>query len=156
MDSLPWLLLFLGLVFIFIEIFFVPGVGIAGIIGFCLLMIGIFVVGREFGVMAGALSFLGSAGLIVAFYFLFFRSPASKLMILKDQITSKSQETILQPGMEGVTQTSLYPVGKARFEIEGQEKLFDVSSESGFVDRNQPIVVTEVSKFKVRVRRKDA
>ncbi len=73
-------------------------------------------------------------------------------LVLSDAVHANAQtnEGDLLLGREGVTQTALRPAGKADF---GSERL-DVTSDGGFIDAGQPVVVTLVDGPRIVVTKK--
>lgn len=146
----------IGLFLLFLEIFFIPGFGFFGISGLVLLLAAIFMIGKHKGPEWGAGAFLLSGILIAALFYLFFRSPASKLLVAKDHFENQSErkpETDLQIGSVGTAITPLYPIGKALFMIHGKEHPIDVSTSGEFLDKGLEIQITRIDGNRIFVKR---
>lgn len=154
MEQWIWPLIIVGLLFIFVEIFFVPGIGLAGVIGCVALLLGIYFMGMSHGAVYAAVSFLGSIVLIAGFFVLFFKSPMSKLLILQDQQKPADQraENLLEPGSQGYCLTDLRPSGKASFKTEKGELRVDVSTNGSFIESGSEVVVQHVEGNRIFVR----
>lgn len=156
MENLTLFLLLVGLLLIFLEIFLIPGIAVVGLIGFIMLVIGIYRVAQELGAGAAVITFVACGLIVGALFALFFRSPASKLIISQDRFSSleerKKQPAVIQLGAHGTALTDLYPYGKASFEIEGQKKTLDVSAEASFVESGAGVVVTRVEGTRIFVK----
>lgn len=170
------LLVAAGLILIGLEIFVIPGFGIAGIIGVAILLIGLIAtfvpadwpdqgpfhlpttqyawVALQNGIIAVSVSLVASLiGMIVLSRY-FGRMPyLNKLVLANPQPQQVSLEdwfgSLPQPGEEGVTIGPLRPAGKARF----GDKLADVVAEGDFIEPDQPIEVLERIGNRIVVRR---
>jgi len=154
MNELMWFLILTGLVLVFLELFFVPGHGVPGIVGFILLLVGIYLVGRNYGAIAAAGLFFAAIILIAGSFILFFRSSASKWIVLRSPSSSLSvsEELLLKIGARGFCRTPLYPTGKALFVVDGREKTIDVSTYGEYVEEGKEIEVVKVEGSRVTVK----
>jgi len=145
MEYWAYVLIAAGLLLLFVEIFFIPGFGLAGILGLLCLLGGIYMFSKEHGPLYAALLFVGCVGVLVATFMLFFRSPASNLLILKDKLRGQNVEKPALPlGQRGITLTPLYPTGKAAFVVEGGEKRLDVIAGGEFIELGKDVRVTRI------------
>ncbi|MFP4497222.1 MAG: NfeD family protein [Vulcanimicrobiota bacterium] len=154
----PWWSIFVfaaGLIFLALEIFVVPGVGITGITGVILTLSGLFIATGD--LFQGGISMLASlilAAMVVAV--IFKRLPKSKLwkkLTLEVRQTSKDgyQSVKVRKDLEGQigeTLTDLRPTGVAL--INGER--VDVVSEGSFVKKDSNVQVTKIQGAKVVVR----
>ena len=146
MDYIFWLII--GLVLMAIELV-IPG-GIAGLIGYCLFMWGVFI--GLGGTDIALYAVLGITIVLVVVLLTFF----GKLFTLGQRSTTKAgyvSNDVLKDlaGKEGVAHTTLRPAGIAK--IDGN--LVDVVTEGDFIDAGSPIVVLRVVGGRNIVRKRD-
>lgn len=150
-------LLVAGLLLMLIEIFLVPGLGVAGILGFLMSMAAVYLIGRDHGALMAIAAFLASMAIVVGCFFAFLRSPASRAFIHKGNIAEKSHSNMERySGARGVSVTRLSPTGKACFVLDGKESVLEVSSEGEFIDPERDIEVSKVEGHRIFVRIKGA
>jgi membrane-bound serine protease (ClpP class) len=160
------LMFVVGLGLILVEVFVIPGFGIAGISGIILIIASLFLA------MVGADPFLDidavslaiiklTVGLAAALILIFLlarylpKSNVFKKFILSEEekategYTSRVNYSELL-GVEGVAVTTLRPAGTA--ELNG--KRVDVVTDSEYIEHGKPIVVTAVEGMRVVVREK--
>ncbi|HWQ42992.1 MAG TPA: NfeD family protein [Desulfosporosinus sp.] len=152
-------LIVLGVFFLALEVFVIPGFGVSGILGMGALITGIFLVTDSLleGVLytGGALIVLG----IIAY--LSFRSPRTRRLWQKFSLTTRQTskggyvapkvhyETYL--GRVGVSLTLLRPAGTADFDGEH----LDVVTEGGFIGPGTSIRVISVEGTRIIVREEE-
>jgi membrane-bound serine protease (ClpP class) len=171
------LILFLGgLVFLGMELFVIPGFGIAGISGVLMLGISLVMAGQSFavphtsqelntslaqvGIVAGSsLAFLIAAA-IVSRYLGAIPVARSLMLEVPQPATASPPSKESAPvipgfaapgislGQQGTADSPLRPAGKARF----GNQYVDVVSDGTYVDRGQPVRVVEISGNRVVVR----
>ncbi len=169
------LLFVVGLAFVLLELFVLPGMGVFGLGGIGMIFVSIvlamqtFVIPRtaeDYAQLPVSLSmiFAAVAGLLVAMFF--FRKYLAHMPVFKRLMLNSpgSDDSLLDMdqresmvnwqhllGQSGRTVTPLVPAGKAKF---GHE-VIDVVSEGLLIDPEQPVVVIEVSGNRVVVRPDD-
>jgi len=166
------LLFLIGLILIAIEIFVIPGFGVAGISGVLLVFVALVlslvenvvfdfepVDTQRLGVaiMTVVVGIFG--GFILSLYlgkklFSAHSGPFKNLALntvqdVKDGYLNVDASFVALKGKTGTAQTVLRPGGKVL--IEGE--VYDAVAESGFIDRNETIVVTRVSTSQLYVER---
>jgi membrane-bound ClpP family serine protease len=153
-----WLLIatfiVIGLIFLALEILVIPGVGIAGVIGFILIAIGIWQAYAGHGMVAGHLVLAGTFALTVITLVLSLRSKTWRKLALSTSIESKVNvidHELIKTGDVGKTISRLAPMGKAM--INGE--FYEVSTYGDFIDPKTEIVVEKIEYNKVIVKRKD-
>jgi len=145
-----------GVVLLLLEIFVIPGFGIAGISGIALILISIFL---TLGGGVGAIYTIGIVALILlvsslVLLFFFPKLPIWKKLGLLRRETKKEgyvavkEEKHLE-GKEGKAITMLRPAGVV--EIEG--KRYDALTDGEFIEKGKKIVVTRVEGGKIFVKR---
>ena len=147
-------LIIIGLVFLALEILVIPGVGIAGIIGFILIAFGVWQTYAAHGMLAGHLVLAGTFALTILTLVLSLRGKTWKKLALSTAIDSKVNtidEKLLKPGDSGKTVSRLAPMGKAL--INGE--FYEVSTNGDFIDQQTEIEVLKIEYNKIIVKRKD-
>ncbi len=144
------ILIFLGLLLLLIEFSVLPGVTIAGIGGFILLGLSVYIAFSEYGTVIGiiTLAFVLIASPMLVYYF--FKSKAGKKMVLDSAIDSKVEtvdEEKIKVGDSGITIGRLAPSGKAR--VSGE--VVEAQSTGGFIDHNTEIKVLKILSNKIIV-----
>lgn len=163
-QSMEILAFLLGLLLLLVEIFVIPGFGIAGISGIVLIVGGLtlsLLGNRDFDFQQVSAADSGRAaltvlvGLGIGFALILWLShkigskgPLHRVALnadLGEAISSPTHQELI--GKEGIAQTVLRPSGKVQ--IEGQ--IYDGISESGFVEKGEPIVVIKSENAQVYV-----
>ncbi len=168
--SLEIILFLLGIVLLVVEIFLIPGFGVAGISGIILMVFALILSRQEFVIPTVpwqwdiflrnlriiGFSFVGSLVLLVLLLRIFPRTPGLKRLILESrQETSagytvqSSEASALLSGRRGTAVTALRPAGKADFDGE----ILVVETDGEFVEPGSPVEVIEVSGNRTLVRR---
>jgi membrane-bound serine protease (ClpP class) len=161
------LVAFVGIVLIALEIFVIPGFGIAGISGIVLLLFGLTTSllrndGLDYsGVSTYAFAesiatvLIGMAGALGLFLFaskIFSESPLFKKMVLSTEMSSASGYSaaieLPSPGSRGTTTTFMRPSGKVKI----GDQIYTASCESGFLEANVAIEVIAVTGGNLVVR----
>ncbi len=145
------LLILLGLVLLLIEFAVIPGITIAGVGGFLLLIISVYVAFSELGRVGGFVTLAVVLILAPVMIYYFFKSRTGKKMILQKNIEGKidliNDEKILV-GDTGKTIGRLAPMGKAR--VNGE--IVEAQSVGGFVDQHADIEVVKILSNKIIVK----
>lgn len=164
------LLFVVGLILISIEIFVIPGFGVAGIIGITFVVAGLtlsliendffdfsftpkFEISKAFIRVVGTLS--GGMILMAIFGKSLFNTPAMKRIMLMDEqrssegyvISHESQEQLL--GSVGIAVTDLRPSGK----VEIDDEIYDAVTEGGFITRGNNVKVIKTEGYSIIVRK---
>jgi membrane-bound serine protease (ClpP class) len=158
-----FLLVSLGLILVAMEIFFIPGFGIAGVFGILALMggLGLSLIGSG-ATWDSWLSALGQVALslfvaiLVALFLLryFQRLPFGKRLLLKTSLLSKEGYASSPEGDQawlgkrGTAATDLHPSGIAH--LNGDR--VDVVSDGDFINAGQPVEVARVDGNRIVVR----
>ena len=111
-------LLILGLALVIVEVIFVPGTTVVGVIGVIFAGTGVLFTFREYGSETGYYVLLGSSAVTAMALYFSFKSNAWSHFANKSAITSKVNEGLnatLQLGDEGVAVSSLKPMGTVQF-----------------------------------------
>ncbi len=144
------LLICIGLLLIIIELIFVPGTTIVGILGFALTGIGIWIGYAALGTTTGHV-ILGASSLIavIAFFYSFRSDVWSKFALNErnDGHVNEDDAHTLEVGEEGKAVSALRPQGTAIF----GERLHEVQTRGEFVSPNTPIRILKLSQNKIVV-----
>ena len=143
-------LIVIGLALLIIELIFVPGTTVVGIIGLVCTVAGIWVSFKHFGAPVGwtvtSLSAVVAGGLFVYS----FRAGAWKKFALHATIDSKVNQDrplLVDVGSEGIALSALRPIGKAEFD--GSE--MEVRTLGDFVTTHSALRVIKIEGRKVIV-----
>lgn len=141
-----------GLALIVVEIIFIPGTTIAGIGGFVCSAYGVYLSFQEFGTQGGILTVIFTVTVSLIALVVSFKTRSWELFSLKKTMKSKVNEEFRLPlnvGDQGVTISSLRPIGKALF----NDHELEVTSLDGFVEEKQAIKIIKVEGQKVIVEK---
>ncbi|HET9571644.1 MAG TPA: NfeD family protein [Bacteroidales bacterium] len=145
-------LIVLGIFFMILEVYLIPGISVAGVASFVCFVVGIVLAYKNLGPVAGTWILAGSMVSLGAVLYWFLRSKTLDRMALKSEIHSKTepfQGLEVKPGDTGITISRLAPIGKIK--ING--KTIEGRSENEMIDQNTPIKVIEVGSYNVLVRK---
>jgi membrane-bound ClpP family serine protease len=146
-------LILVGIILIIVEIIFVPGTTIVGILGFGLVVGGVVMSFNHFGRTTGytvAVATVIATGLVL---FWSLRTKPWKKLSLRNASDSKVNEGAmegLEVGAEGVAVSALRPSGKA--EIAG--KLYEVTTLGHFANAGTAVKVIRISSHQIVVEPK--
>jgi len=152
MDIFIITLLVVGAVILFlVELFFIPGISIAGILALASLTYATYYAFVNLGIAGGFITLAISVIACGASIVIFMKSKTLDRIALTKNITSqvdKHAEQSTQVGDTGITTTRLALIGQA--EING--KIVEVRSVDGFVNEKTPIIVERITDGTVLVR----
>ena len=128
-------LILLGIILILVEIFFVPGVGFVGVIGFLIIFLGIYLA-YDLSTNYGHITLLVGALVSLGLGVLAFRENTWIKLGVKTNLAGKSKssssETGLAVGDQGKAVGRIAPIGKAKFGVDIVEvKAFNNMIEPG-------------------------
>jgi membrane-bound ClpP family serine protease len=153
-----WLLIFtfifIGLIFLALEILVIPGVGIAGIVGFILIAVGVWQAYAGHGSVAGHLVLGGTLLLTVLTLVLSLRGKTWRRLALSTSIDSRVNVidgSKIKTGDTGKTVSRLAPMGKALI----NDEFYEVSTNGDFIDQQTEIIVIKIEFNKIIVKRKE-
>ena len=145
----------LGVIFMLIEIFLLPGISIAGIAGAIFLIGGIAYAYIFQGSTVGNITLAGTALLMGGSFFWLLKSKSLRKISLETNIEGKVDTSSLQKisaGDTGVSLSRLNPIGQVFInDVEVEGKSFD----GEFIDEDTEIEVVRVETYNVLVRRKE-
>jgi membrane-bound ClpP family serine protease len=143
-------LLLIGLSLIIVELVFIPGTTIVGLLGLIFTIVGIVISYNYFGRDIGLYILTGTLVTSLVALFYSFRSGAWSRFSLKSSSDSKVNEGIndaLQSGDEGITISALRPIGKAMF----HEKTFEVKTSGNYLEQGQRVKIVQIQSSQIIV-----
>ncbi len=146
------ILILVGLLMMILEMIVIPGVGFAGIAGFILMAVAIWLAYSREGVMAGNITLGGIVIVNAVGLILVLRSKTWKNAALKTVNSGTIvgvKESNLHVGDMGVTISRCAPMGKAEF----NGAFFEVSTLSDFIDQKQNIEIIRISGNKIFIKK---
>lgn len=144
------ILIFFGLGFIVAEIIFIPGTTLLGLLGLIFTITGIVLGYLSFGTGIGSIVMVITIILGFSIIIYSFKSGVWEKFALKSSIDSKFNEgniENLQVGEEGITISSLRPMGKADF----RDKIFEVSTLGNFLPSGTKVRVVSIKNTKIYI-----
>lgn len=141
----------LGLVFLFIEVFLIPGTAFVGVLGAVLMIAGMIATYDKYGSTSGHIVLAFSLITFFVMLVIGFKRISQLKWADKENIDSRVNELdegIVKTGERGVAFSDLRPNGKALF---GNQRV-EVFSTGEFIKKNQLIEVTNVSSQKIFVK----
>lgn len=145
------LLLLIGLALIIIEVVFVPGTTIVGLMGVIFAGAGIIISYRHFGSDVGFYILLGTGAITAIALYFSFRSEAWTRFANKSSMNSKVNEgstDTLKLGDEGVALSALRPMGTVDFKS-GQ---FEVKTLGDYVDVGTRVRIVHIDGAQIIVK----
>jgi membrane-bound ClpP family serine protease len=136
-------LLLIGLVLLIVEMIFIPGTTVVGVLGLIFSVAGIVICYKHFGNEVGFYILMSMVVLTVVALFYSFRSEAWSKFSLKTASDSKVNEGLvahLQIGDEGETVSTLRPTGKAAF----KKYEVEVKSLGDYVETGTPVRILKI------------
>ena len=143
-------LILFGLGLMIVELIFVPGTTVIGIIGFAIYGYGIYQSFLTFGATTGWVVLIATAVVSIVFTVYSLKTNAWDRFALKDVNKGKVNEDInedIQIGEEGISISSIKPIGKAEF----KNQQFEVRSEGNYIEENTPIRVIKIDNKRIFV-----
>jgi len=136
-------LILAGLLLIIVEIVFIPGTTVVGLLGLIFTIVGIVFSYSHFGSEIGFYVLLGTTLVSAGTLYLSFRKGAWKKFSHQSAIDSKVNEGMashLYPGEEGVSVSVLRPMGSAEF----NGKIFEVKTNGEFVNNGIKVKIVKI------------
>lgn len=144
-------LLLIGLALIIVEVVFVPGTTLVGIMGVIFLGAAIMSSYRNYGSDVGFYVLLGTSAVTAVALFFSFRSQAWSRFANNSAINSKVNEGLtssLVMGDEGVALSTLKPIGKVQFK--GKE--YEVKTLGDYVDVGTKVKIVHLQENQIIVK----
>jgi len=145
-------LLVIGVLLVLIEIIFVPGATIVGLLGLVFSALGVVYAFVTFGESTGWYAMGGTVLFNLIVLIIGFRSNVWQRFALKDIMESRSHDDRLlglEIGQKGKTISDLKPYGKAMFD----DKIFEVKSENGFMSPNTEVYIYKLENNRILIKK---
>ncbi len=140
----------IGLALIILELIFVPGTTVVGLLGVVFSIVGVVVSYSHFGNETGFYVLLVSLAISLVAFFYSFRSGAWTKFSLKSSIDSKVNEGMMASvhvGDIGMTVSTLRPMGKAEF----GSQTFEVKTSGNYIERGEKVKITHIESHQIVV-----
>lgn len=145
------ILILVGILMLLIEILVIPGAGVAGIIGFGLMVAGIWIAYTAEGVREGNITLGITLAINVVGLVLALRTKTWNKAMLHTEIDGKTRTIdleLIKVGDKGKTISRCAPMGKAIF----NNLFYEVSAYSDFIDQEKEIEITKISGNKIFIK----
>jgi membrane-bound ClpP family serine protease len=143
-------LLLIGLALIIVELVFIPGTTVVGLLGLIFAIVGVVISYNHFGDAIGFYILMGTLVTTLVAIFYSFRTGSWTRFSLRSSIDSKVNEGLtghLKEGDEGVTMSTLRPVGKAEF----GGKTFEVKTLGNYLEEGRKIRIIHIQSNQIIV-----
>ncbi|MFC2113847.1 NfeD family protein [Bacteroidota bacterium] len=144
------LLLLIGIILFFVELFFIPGTTVVGILGVLLTALGIFLAYKDHGMTTGHITLAVTMVSLVIIIVVGAKTNVWGKLSIKDQITGKAnliEENSVKPGDTGETISAIRPIGKALI----NNVNYEVKSLGEYINSGTAIEVIKVSGNRITV-----
>ena len=152
--EMEWLIVIgfivIGVALAIVEILFIPGTTVFGILGIASYITGIVLAYSYFPSSTAHLFFIGSFVFSIGAVGLSFRGRSWEKFSLKNSNTGKfnqGQTSELSVGQEGLAASNLRPIGKGEFE----NRIYEVTAFGGYIDTGKRIRILKVENRKITV-----
>jgi membrane-bound ClpP family serine protease len=142
-----------GLILLIIEVIFIPGTTIFGIIGLVCLAMGIFMGYNTFGTGTGSIILIVTLIFSTVLIIYSLRGKSWEKYALNTNSDSRfNDETkiTLEVGQEGKSISYLRPSGKAEFD----NKDWEVFAHDSFIESGKPVIIEKIENRKIFVKPK--
>lgn len=153
---MEWLLvtslILIGLGLIVVEIIFVPGTTLVGVVGFVFMLLGIGLSFRYFGGSVGWITTASTVAVTSVTLFFSFKSGVWERFSLKTTSDGKVNDGMVEQvktGTEGITLSALRPSGKAEL----KEKTYEVRTMGNYLEAGTKIRVMQILSNQIIVER---
>lgn len=146
------LIIAIGLLFLFVEVFLIPGTSVLAVLGVVVIGVGIYLGYREFGPSVGNWLVVGSvvgAGATLYIGINRIRSKEWGLHTAVDGKVNVFDYSEYQVGEKGIAATDIRPEGKANFD---NNRRVTVYSQGIFIDAETPVEIIRIKDNKIFVK----
>jgi membrane-bound ClpP family serine protease len=144
-------IILVGLLLVFLEIFFIPGTTLFGILGGVAMLIGVVLMYSYYGKTYGNMTLGISSVAVLLAIVVGFRVIESNKLAMKAEITGKVNEleaSAFKVGDKGITLTELRPNGKANFSGNKTE----VFSNGDYIARDTEVEISKITRDKIFIQ----
>lgn len=143
----------IGIAFLLLELFIIPGISIGGIAGFAFVAAAVGYAFATLGTTAGFVTLACGVLAMGVSIWIFMRSRTLDKMSLDAEVSGTvdaPKDTQVTVGQYGITVSRLAPIGTARFD----NTTIEVKSVEGLIDPNTEVEVVAASGESISVKRK--
>ena len=147
------LLLVFGVALMVLELFFIPGVGVAGVFSVVSMAAGVGLAYIKISPLAGNIALICVLVLLIIAIWLFLSGRTLQKLSLKTEISSKIDlvdSLHIQIGDQALTSSRLAPMGKVTLQT-GEE--VEAESLDGFIDPKTPVEIVRIEGNTVVVKK---
>lgn len=147
------LILLVGWILVFLEVFFIPGITLFAAVGTLTMIAGVVIAYSNFGVVAGTITLVGTALFTFLSIIFGFKTGLFKALTLKDTVKGKMNvvdESEIKVGDVGIALSKISFIGKGLF----NNITYEVQSMGEYIDENAAIEVIKISFNKVFIKQK--
>jgi len=144
------LLVFVGLLLIYLELIFIPGTTFIGLMGIVVAGVGVYIAFDTYGESTGYMVLGGSFAVTVLGLVYSFKAKTWDRFALKDKIEGRFNQDYsqdLKVDMTGVAVSDLKPIGKAEF----NNRAYEVASHGHLVESGQEVRISRIERNKIIV-----
>ena len=144
-------LLIIGLILLMVEMLFIPGTTIVGILGFLVSLAGVVFAFLKFDYNTALWITAGAAVVNLGAVWYGFSSGVWNKFSLKSSMEGGAfdgRTTGLQVGMQGKAISDIKPFGKVIFE----DMVYEVKSEEGFIEVGKNVEIVKIDQNKILVK----
>jgi membrane-bound ClpP family serine protease len=152
--SMMWIiviaLLLIGIALLMAELIFIPGTTVVGLLGLIFSIVGVVISYQHFGSTIGFYVLMVTLAALVVAVFYSFRTGAWTRFSLKSSMNSRVNEGIMATvhiGDEGITISTLRPIGKAQF----HDKTFEVKTSGNYIDQGEKVKIVQIESHQITV-----
>ncbi|HYV94919.1 MAG TPA: hypothetical protein VE978_24305 [Chitinophagales bacterium] len=145
------IILFIGWLLVFLEVFFIPGTALFALIGTMTMIVGVVIAYSNFGVIYGTLTLIGTAVFSLVSIMFGFKSGLLRGLTLRTTNKGKTNEideSKIKAGDVGVALSKIAPIGKGLF----NDVTYEVQTLGEWVIEGTPIEVIKISLNKIFVK----
>jgi membrane-bound ClpP family serine protease len=143
--------LLIGLALIIVELIFIPGTTVVGLLGLIFAITGIVISYNHFGNDIGFYILVATVVTSLVAVWYSFRSGVWSRFSLKSSSDGKVNEGIIQDfhiGDEGITISTLRPFGKATF----NDKIMEVKTLGNYIEQGQKVKIVHIELNQITVQ----
>jgi membrane-bound ClpP family serine protease len=143
-------LILIGLTLLILELIFIPGTTVVGVLGLAFTVVGIVISYGHFGSDVGQYFLYSTLVITAVAVFYSFRSGAWTKFSLKSSINSKVNEGLtstLSVGDTGIARSALRPSGLAEF----HNRSYEVRTQGIFVQAGTPVKIIKIESNQITV-----
>ncbi|MEZ4286997.1 MAG: NfeD family protein [Polyangiales bacterium] len=142
-------LLALGFLLLLAEIFVLPGIGLAGVVGTLALLAGLAEAFFVYGPAVGSVLTAVSLGLVAFALYIFPKTPFGKRLVLEQALPPVTDDALTPLiGARGIAVTPLRPVGRVRF---GHNEV-DAITDGEYIESGESVEAIRVESAQIVVQ----